>query len=108
MATKKVAVLWSDNAKADLKRIYEFIKITSQSVQVAKNVRDDILGGSRKITYAEQYQVDEILGLSFRRMIVRHYKIIYKTQSDAEIRVLSVFDTRQDPKKLRETNSLAG
>jgi len=101
MTKKKVVVIWSDNAKADLKSIYEFIKLTSRSVQAAKNIRNDILVGSRNISFTEQYQVDEILGLSFRRMIVRHYKIIYKTQSDAEIRVLSVFDTRQDPKKIK-------
>lgn len=36
MVQKKIAILWSDQAKDDLKRIYEFVKWTSQSTQVAK------------------------------------------------------------------------
>ena len=96
--SKPIKILWDDNAKADLKLIYEFIKL--KSLQGAKNVVRDIVLKSKSIHYDEQYQVDEFLGESFRRMIVRDYKIIYKLYSESEIRILQIFDTRQNPLKL--------
>jgi plasmid stabilization system protein ParE len=69
--------------------------------RLQKKIRNEILVGSRKITYTEQYQVDEILGQPTRRMIIRHYKIIYKVHSETEIRVLNVFDTRQNRGKIK-------
>lgn len=69
--------------------------------RLQKKIRNEILVGSRKITYTEQYQVDEILGQPTRRMIIRHYKIIYKVHSETEIRVFNVFDTRQNPGKIK-------
>lgn len=69
--------------------------------RLQKKIRNEILVGSRKITYTEQYQVDEILGQPTRRMIIRHYKIIYKVHSETEIRVFNVFDTRQNRGKIK-------
>ncbi|MEM0543443.1 type II toxin-antitoxin system RelE/ParE family toxin [Flavobacterium sp. j3] len=90
--------IYSDNhAKDDLKLIYEFIKL--KSLQGAKNVIKDIVNQSKNIHFTEQYQVDEILGEPYRRMIVRDYKIIYKIHSESEIRILQIFDTRQNPNK---------
>lgn len=69
--------------------------------RLQKKIRNEILVGSRKIAYTEQYQVDEILGQPTRRMIIRHYKIIYKVHSETEIRVFNVFDTRQNRGKIK-------
>ncbi len=57
---KPIKILWDNQAKADLKLIFEFIKL--QSIQGAKNVVNDIVAQSKKIHYTEQYQADEILG----------------------------------------------
>lgn len=35
-------------------------------------------------------------------MIVRDYKIIYKIHSETEIRILQIFDTRQNSIKLKK------
>lgn len=78
--------------------IFEFIKI--KSLQGAKNVINDIVAQTKSIRFTEQYQIDEYLGKPFRRMIVRNYKIIYKIQSEKEIRILQIFDTRQNPIKI--------
>ncbi|GGA80741.1 plasmid stabilization protein [Flavobacterium palustre] len=91
---KPITILWDNQAKADLKLIFEFIRI--QSPQGAKNVINDIVAQSKNIHFVEQYQEDEFLGEPFRRMIVRDYKIIYKIHSETEIRILQIFDTRQD------------
>lgn len=80
--------------------IFEYIKL--KSPQGAKNVVRDIIKQSKSIHFTEQYQVDEFLGEPYRRMVVRNYKIIYKIQSEAEIRILQIFDTRQNPIKLKK------
>ncbi|MEL1241726.1 type II toxin-antitoxin system RelE/ParE family toxin [Flavobacterium flavipallidum] len=90
---KPIQVLWDNQAKADLKLIFEFIRI--QSPQGAKNVINDIVKQSKSIHFAEQYQVDEFLGEPYRRMIVRNFKVIYKIHSESEIRILQIFDSRQ-------------
>ena len=97
---KPIHIHWDNEAKADLKLIFEFIKI--KSIQGAKNVVKDIVKQSKNIHYLEQYQVDEFLGEPYRRMVVRDYKIIYKIHSETEIRILQIFDTRQNPIKLRK------
>jgi addiction module RelE/StbE family toxin len=97
---KPIKILWDIQAKADLKLIFEFIKL--KSLQGAKNVIRDIVAQSKNIHFVEQYQVDEFLGEPYRRMIVRDYKIIYKIHSTTEIRILQIFDTRQSSIKLKK------
>ena len=93
-------VKWDNQAKADLKLIFEYIKL--DSLQNAKKVINEIISHSKSIKFVEQYQVDEILGEPYRRMIVRDYKIIYKIHSETEIRILQIFDSRQNPIKLKK------
>jgi plasmid stabilization system protein ParE len=99
---KPIKILWDIQAKADLKLIFEFIKL--KSLQGAKNVIRDIVAQSKNIHFAEQYQVDDFLGEPYRRMIFRDYKIIYKIHSATEIRILQIFDTRQNPVKIKNIN----
>jgi mRNA-degrading endonuclease RelE of RelBE toxin-antitoxin system len=35
-------------------------------------------------------------------MFIGNYKIVYKIHSETEIRILQIFDTRQNPIKLRK------
>lgn len=51
-----IRILWDNQAKADLKLIFEFIKL--KSPQGAKNVIKDIVIQSKSIHFTEQYQVD--------------------------------------------------
>ncbi len=79
--------------------IFEFIKL--KSPQGAKNVITDFVAQSKNIHFVEQYQVDEFLGEPYRRIIVGDYKAIYKIHSETEIRILQIFDTRQNQSKLK-------
>jgi len=97
---KLITILLDNKAKADLKLIFEFIKL--KSPQGARNVIRDIVLQSKKIHFVKQYQLDEFLGEPYRRMIVRDYKIIYKIHSKTEIRILQIFDTRQNSIKLKK------
>ena len=102
MAKVPIRIVLADEAKADLKNIYYRIIEKTKSVQNAKNVRADIIRVSKNIHFVEQYQVDEFLGEPFRRMVVRHFKIIYKPKNESEIRILQIFDTYQSPDKMRD------
>ena len=95
-----VIIFWDNQAKADLKLLFEFIKL--KSPQGASNVVRDIVIQSKNIYFVEQYQVDEFLGEPYRRIIVRDYKVIYKIHSETEIRILQIFDTRQNSVKLKK------
>ena len=97
---KPIIILWDNQAKADLKILFEFIRL--KSPQGAKSVIRDIVFQSKNIHFVEQYQVDEFVGEPYRRMIVRDYKVIYKIHSETEIRILQIFDTRQNSVKLKK------
>ncbi len=97
---KPIIILWDNQAKADLKILFEFIRL--KSPQGARSVISDIVFQSKNIHFVEQYQVDEFLGEPYRRMIVRDYKVIYKIHSETEIRILQIFGNRQNSVKLKK------
>lgn len=99
---KPITILWDNQAKSDLKLIFEYIKL--KSLQGAKSVIRDIVIQSKNIHFVEQYQIDEFLGEPYRRMIIRDYKIIYKIHSNTEIRILQIFDSRQNPMNPKKVN----
>jgi len=98
--TGDIQPIWEDDVKADLKRIYDFNK-NIFSVEFARKIRDEIYKAVGEIVYLEQWQQDEILGEPYRRMIVRHYKIVYRIKDQQTIYILMIFDTRQDPGKYK-------
>lgn len=91
-------IIWTSQARQDLKNIYEFWK--KKSVQGAKNVRSDILKGAKTIYYAKQYQVDDI-NPKYRRIVVRtYYKVLYREIKDV-IYIMGVVSTHQSPDVLK-------
>lgn len=88
-------VLWTHHAKQQLKDIFNYYK--DLSPQGAENGKNDILEAGRDLVFTKQYQKDEIEP-DFRRIIVRHYKLIYSVNNNA-IAILRIFDTRQNPDK---------
>ena len=93
----EMRIVWTSQAKASLKKIYEYYK--DKSEQGAKNVRNDIYQSPGSIRFAKQYQKDE-LNPDFRRIIVRDYKVMYK-EDNGVVRIVDVQSTRQEPKKLK-------
>lgn len=88
---EKLKIVWTVTAKNQLKAIFDFYKI--KSLAGAKNVKNDILNATKNIVFSKQYQQDEVEP-DFRRIIVRHYKVIYNV-SENEIQILRIFDTRR-------------
>ena len=93
---------WSEDSVEDLNFIFERIKKKTVSEKLAKNVVGDIYETGASISFVEQYQIDEILGMPYRRMVVRHYKLTCKAITEKHIRIIQVFDTYQSPLKLRK------
>ncbi|WP_218598397.1 type II toxin-antitoxin system RelE/ParE family toxin [Polaribacter sp. NJDZ03] len=97
-----INVIWSDEAKADLKYIHDRILRKTKSRINSKNVKNDIINSSKNIEFVEQYQVDEFLGKPFRRIIVRHFKLVYFVKDKSSIIILEVFDSYRNPIELRK------
>ncbi len=95
MESKKITILWSKRAENNLEKIFNYYFDLSE--QVAERIRKDILRTVSSLHFIEQYQVDEI-NPDYRRMIVRHYKIIYKVKKN-QLFIINIFDNRQHPKK---------
>lgn len=91
-------IIWTSQAKQDLKNIYEYWK--KKSVQGAKNVRSDILKSPKTIYYTKQYQVDDI-NPKYRRIVVRtYYKVLYRERKNT-IYIMGIISTHQSPDVLR-------
>jgi plasmid stabilization system protein ParE len=91
-------IIWSSQAKQDLKGIYEYWK--KKSVQGAKNVRSDILNSPKTIYYAKQYQVDDI-NSKYRRIVVRtFYKVLYRERNQI-VFIMGIVSTHQSPAVLK-------
>ena len=91
-------IIWTSQAKQDLKDIYEYWK--KKSAQGAKNVRTDILKSPKTIYYAKQYQIDDI-NSKYRRIVVRtFYKVLYRERKNT-IYIMGVISTRQSPDFLK-------
>lgn len=98
MAETTYKVVWTDEAKADLKDIYDFIQ--KKSLQGAKNVISDIRNAPKSVHYSHQNE-SELYNNKYLRVVVRHYKILYRiNEQKKELIVCVVFDTNQSPDKL--------
>ena len=95
MENKEITILWSADAAQNLERIFNYYFDLSE--QSAERIRKDILEKVRTLRFVKQYQIDEI-NPEYRRIIVRHYKVVYKVEKQT-IMILNIFDTRQDPSK---------
>jgi plasmid stabilization system protein ParE len=91
-------IIWSNQAKLALKDIYDYYH--EKSPQAAKNVTSDLLKAPKTIFFAKQYQLDDI-NPKYRRIVVRHYKILYK-EDQGVIQVVDIISSRQSPEILKD------
>lgn len=94
-------VVWSEEAIIDLKHIYHWLIEVTESINLAKKVRRKLIQRTKELIFPQQYQADEILGEPYRRLIVGHYKIVYKAIQNDQILILRIFDTRSNPSKYK-------
>ncbi|MDX9847914.1 MAG: type II toxin-antitoxin system RelE/ParE family toxin [Tenuifilaceae bacterium] len=67
-------------------------------------IRDEILDGADTLLMhplqGQEEPLLEHLGLGHRRLVVSHYKIIYRIIEES-IYITDIFDSRQDPDKMK-------
>jgi len=98
---EELTIKWDTLAKVEIRKIYSYYK--KESVQGAENVRDEIFAETDKLKNPKvNYATDPDLGKPYRFIIARkRYRIIYR-RNELEIRIVFVFDTKQDRKKLHK------
>lgn len=98
-------VIYSENALEQLQNTLDFLVHTLEiPPHKAIQIRDQILDRAdailANIYIGQKEDYLEHLELSHRRIVVSHYKIIYNIKED-HILITDIFDTRQDPKKMK-------
>ena len=96
-------VVWSAWSLQQLDEIHAWY-CTQASAAVADRIVEDILAVTRLL---EQFpyggQVEPWLeqqGLGHRRVVLGNYKVVYRIFAN-EVRIVDVFDSRQDPGKMK-------
>ena len=96
---------WTDFAKKELQNIFEYYK-EKASLRVATNLTENIVKQTLKLSDQPKMGIKE-LSLKereeeFRCLIYKKYKIIYWNNTEKNrIDISDVFDTRQNPIKLK-------
>lgn len=84
----EVKVLWTDTSLAQLQEIFNYYSIVKKSI---------LLESNPFIGVKEQLLADRLF--EYRFLVVTNYKIMYRF-NDNIARIVSVFDCRQNPKKI--------
>lgn len=92
-------IIWTEISLESLNGIWEFY--ANKNVGVADKIIDEIFITAENIRFAEQYQSETLLRNDFRRAVIRHFKIIYRVEKN-NLRIIDVFDARQNPNKLKD------
>ena len=98
-------VLWSDSAIDELQEIYDYYKLKA-SKQIADKISNAIIDqtlllednprmGQREEIFRDKYK-------EIRYLVEGNYKIVYLIE-DEIVTIATVFDCRQNPKRLKET-----
>jgi len=96
---KKVSVVWSAEAFTDLETIYDFL--AEQAPESAQKIAEKILSRTRQIeTFPESGTEQIFQAKKYRYLVEGNYKIIYRIE-DRCAYILTVFDTRYNPDKLK-------
>ncbi|MBL7952802.1 MAG: type II toxin-antitoxin system RelE/ParE family toxin [Flavobacteriales bacterium] len=96
-------VVWSAWALQQLDEIHGWYW-TQASPAVADGIVENVLSVTRLL---EQFPFGgpiepwlEHQGLGHRRVVIGNYKVVYRVLGD-EVRIIDVFDSRQDPGKMK-------
>ena len=94
---------WTYTAKKNVRKIYKFY-VKTASEEIAKKIIEPLFPfvlTLKELNLIGQEQENlKHLNSGHRYLVLGHFKIIYKVWKD-KIYITHVFDTRQNPKKLK-------
>jgi len=104
---KSFEIIWSDQAEIELDKIFEYYNEFA-SLRVAQNLLKDIIKEPNKLLSNPEISQREDLLLDreneYRYLVCGNYKLIYSIDKEAKlIKIADVFDTRQNPTKIKRT-----
>ena len=103
----ELKVKWTDFSKNELKNIFEYYK-DKASVAIARKLVTGIVNETLRLkpqpTIGQEEELLKNSDKEFRYIVFKNYKIIYFVNSQLNtIEVVDVFDTRQNPIKIKRT-----
>lgn len=98
-------IIWSEFAEIQLDEIFEYYK-KNANINVAKKLVKGIISEPDKLIKSPLIGQKELFlkhrEIEYRYLIFRNYKLIYSVDFEKEfIKIADVFDTRQNPIKLK-------
>ncbi len=100
-------VIWSKFASDTLREIFKHYKIIA-SKEIADKIKENIFSSTKQLkTHPSAGQIEQSLkqlGEEHRYLVRGNYKIIYKKVPEG-ILITDVFDTRQDPIKIKNSRN---
>lgn len=98
-------VYWTEFSEMELAKIFSYYNEVA-GFKIAKNLIEAIINETLKLEHQpEMGQVEELLKnrkQQFRYLVFKNYKIIYWiNHSKKRIEINDVFDTRQNPDKIK-------
>ena len=100
-------IYWTNYSEKELQKIFEYYR-KKASFRVAKKLIDGIYNETLKLRKQPEIgQIEELLKgrkQDFRYLIFKNYKVIYWVNTKENwIEINDVFDTRQNPPKIKRT-----
>lgn len=101
----ELEIYWTDFSKKELKNIFDYYK-EEASTNVARNLVLGITKEAAKLkkhpTIGQEEELLETDSRDFRYLVFKSFKIIYWVNFEKNrIEVFDVFDTRQNPTKIK-------
>ncbi|NCT08828.1 MAG: type II toxin-antitoxin system RelE/ParE family toxin [Flavobacteriia bacterium] len=103
----ELKIFWTDFAKAELNKIYKYLK-ENASLEIAKNENKKIVQSTLRLSKQPEIgQIEPMLierKMEFKYLLHQTYKIIYWVNfKQNRIEIMDVFETYQQPKKIKRT-----
>ncbi len=100
-------IIWSEFAETQLDEIYDYYKNKASS-KIAKKLLKGIINETQKLIKTPLIgQEEELLKgreINYRYLVFKNYKLIYSVDMEnGFVKIADVFDTRQNPPKLKRT-----
>lgn len=100
-------IIWSEFSETQLDEIYEYYE-KKANLKIANKIVTGIIKESEKLIKASFIgQEEELLKdreIHYRYLVFKNYKIIYSVdEQNRFIKIADIFDTRQNPPKMKRT-----